>query len=1287
MIDSHNTIAKTFRKVRDRLAVNTDSEVSIKLISRRSSDGITYNLPTVSEVAALIEGDIGPHMEKRDIIVRRSCGGLQRISELHPLYTPLQYPLLIPSGEDGYRPGILHSAYSIGVSTSDQPREETTCREWFSYHLIERPPDVEFPTILLSGKAFHQFLVDFYMLVESHRLNFIRLNQDRLRVDNYKNLSNAVGRGDVEPSSAVVYTIEFQKRGLPHAHIVLFLHREDKFPTAADVDKIISAEIPDPSTDLVLHSVVCEYMLHRPCGKAKPSCPCMVGAAWRIFGFDIHYRTPAVERLQYHLPDEQPILFHDDDWVDEVVEKTSLGVSQFLNWMGCNNSTVEEMQVAKELLYCEFPTKFVWKNKLRQCSLRKKGFTIGRLVHIPPQCGELYFMRVMLNHVKGPKCFEDIRTVNQFVHPTFREACYALGLIDLQLTDEELQNYALIDIENSLQINGSSLRRFEGMPFPDMSATTHHRNSLVMDALSYDRQSLIEEHKIQLSSMTDEQRLVYNEVMEAALNNKGGVFFVYGYGGTGKTFLWRALCACFRSKGSIVVAVASSGIAATLIPGGVTAHSRFGISINVTEDSICSRIKPGSDLAELLIRAKLIIWDEAPMTHRHCFEALDKSLKDVMRVLDVGNAEVPFGGKVVVFGGDFRQTLPVVSKGSRADVVAASLCSSLTKIMRLQVGSSTDNVEELRKFSEWLLEIGDSIAGGENDGEVDLELPTDLLIQDVTNPIKTLVDVTYPDLLAQLWNPEYLQQRAILAPTHEIVESVNEYVLSLIKKDERIYLSSDEVCSDARGTGDGDIHSIEFLNSIKCVGLPNHQLKLKVGAMVMLLRNIDQSRGLCNGTRLIVTDLGARVIRFTVLTGSHKGDIVHIARLTLTPSDTSRFPVHFSRRQFSIAVCFAMTINKSQGQSLSQNGLDCVLMPNGKVFAYASRQLKPYEDNYPTHDLQLGAVVFALKIWRLYLYGAAYNVFSDHKSLKYIYTQKELNMCQRWWIELIGDYDIEIAFHEGKVNVVADVLSMKSVHSLCTVMSLMKLRDEMSKMGIHMIRKGDAISDLTIEPELYDDIKRIQELDPKVQKWKIRVGDGTVSIFSIHTDGSVRFDGTWCVLSDIDLKKSIIMKAHCTPYSVHPGGDKLYNNLNKMFWWLGMRKDVTEFVARCLTCQKVKGEQRRPHSKIQSLEVPDWKWESVFMDYIVGLLRTQQCNNMIWKACGTVTRVTKGYRVGSRCEVYITVLARFAGINGDYLKDEYGISCCDRWPNIKDYQDFSGYLASLCYGVWWEMGG
>ncbi|XP_074304076.1 uncharacterized protein LOC141638633 [Silene latifolia] len=171
----------------------------------------------------------------------------------------------------------------------------------------------------------------------------------------------------------------------------------------------------------------------------------------------------------------------------------------------------------------------------------------------------------------------------------------------------------------------------------------------------------------------------------------------------------------------------------------------------------------------------------------------------------------------------------------------------------------------------------------------------------------------------------------------------------------------------------------------------------------------------------------------------------------------------------------------------------------------------------------------------------------------------------------------------------------KRGHSQCTAMSLMKWKDEMAKMGIHMIRMGDAIGGLTIEPELYDDIKRKQILDPKIVKWKARV------------EG----DGRWCVPSDTELKKLIMIEAHCTPYLVHPGGDKLYKDLKKTFWWPSMKKEVAEFVARWLTFQRVKGEQRRPQGNIQSLEVPEWKWESISMDFIMGLPRTQQGNNMI----------------------------------------------------------------------------
>jgi len=155
-------------------------------------------------------------------------------------------------------------------------------------------------------------------------------------------------------------------------------------------------------------------------------------------------------------------------------------------------------------------------------------------------------------------------------------------------------------------------------------------------------------------------------------DNLPGIFFIYGYGGTGKMFIWRALSSAVRSRKEIVLTVASSGIAALLKPGGRTAHSRFGIPIIVDEISTCG-IHPKSPLAELVCKAKLIIWDEAPMMHKHCFEALDRSLRDVLRVQNDGRTDIPFGGKVVVLGGDFRQILPVMPKATRQEVVNASV--------------------------------------------------------------------------------------------------------------------------------------------------------------------------------------------------------------------------------------------------------------------------------------------------------------------------------------------------------------------------------------------------------------------------------------------------------------------------------------------------------------------------------------------------------------------------------------------------------------------------------------
>ncbi|XP_022019341.1 ATP-dependent DNA helicase PIF4-like [Helianthus annuus] len=193
--------------------------------------------------------------------------------------------------------------------------------------------------------------------------------------------------------------------------------------------------------------------------------------------------------------------------------------------------------------------------------------------------------------------------------------------------------------------------------------------------------------------------------MEVIEKGDGGVFFVYGYGGTGKTFLWKTFSAALRSKGEVVLNVASTGIASLLLDGGRTAHSRFVIPININENSICL-IEPNTELGDLIKRATLIIWDEAPMTHKHCFEALDRTMRDISRSSQPNMQSKPFGGKVILFGGDFREILSVIPKGTRTMIVNASLNSSyiwrhcqvlkLTENMRLRVGCQEANLKEIK---------------------------------------------------------------------------------------------------------------------------------------------------------------------------------------------------------------------------------------------------------------------------------------------------------------------------------------------------------------------------------------------------------------------------------------------------------------------------------------------------------------------------------------------------------------------------------------------------------------
>ncbi|GAU17225.1 hypothetical protein TSUD_324280 [Trifolium subterraneum] len=207
------------------------------------------------------------------------------------------------------------------------------------------------------------------------------------------------------------------------------------------------------------------------------------------------------------------------------------------------------------------------------------------------------------------------------------------------------------------------------------------------------------------------------------------------------------------------------------------------------------------------------------MAHRFTFEALERTLRDVMS--SYHNSKTIFGGKVIVFGGDFRQILPVVPRGSRSDIVHASINASkiwdhrkvltLTQNMRLQRNGTSD---EVKKFSDWILKVGEGKLAVPNDGYAEIDIPKELLIVDYDEHIHAIVQSTYPKLIENYMSQHYLQSRAILASTIEVVDQINNYVLSLIP------------------------------------GLPNHKITLKIGTPIMLMRNLDQSEGLCNGQSL-----------------------------------------------------------------------------------------------------------------------------------------------------------------------------------------------------------------------------------------------------------------------------------------------------------------------------------------------------------------------------------------------------------------------------------------------------
>jgi hypothetical protein len=1163
--------------------MSREDNCRISLHFDKDCDWNRYNSPdaTVKEIAVILPGDGDQIRGSQDIILfHRYEGGLQRISDCHPLYPSLHYVLLFPTGQLGWHPNIPKQEIEEDGGRAPTEKEKyVSLIEFLRYRLHIRPIEVESNHLFLAGKLFQQYVVESWAVAEQNRLNWIRLNQTKLRVEVYKGIADAVNANDgidwaqlgkryILPSSfsgstrnmqqhlqdalainryygggdlfitmtanpewpeikaallhkdqiapnrpdlivrvfhaklksligdikygalgdwaAHLYTIEFQKRGLPHAHIILFLKPHAKLRTSEDIDRLMSSEFPTENNELL--ELIQKLMVHTPCGEENPTAPCMRNgfcskgfpkpfreetsvtedsyactkrhdtgqtymvrgkqvnnqwvvcynkyliwkyrchiniesiasvkaikyiykyvykghdratmefgrctdeikqyldaryvssceALWRTYMFHMQEQVPAVVRLAVHLPEEHTIVFNAEQDVDlqEALDEYAERNSTLTAWFKANKEAAQG-SVIHNTLYQDFPSIMVW-NKNRKWTLRKEGFAIGRMYYAHPTSGERFYVRLLLTIVKGAKDFDDLRTFEGILYPTFKAACIAHGLLeddsewhqclqeakDMQMghqlrhlfvtimhecaaakpevlwrefkqyicddlkhqlsqktniiepSDEEAEDYGLYLINQLLSHFGRELKEWGDMPKITKDWPLLLHNHLIQDEHHYDPVQQYEQAEQCIANLNPDQHAAFERITSAIINKTGEIFFLHGPGGTGKTYLYNTLCYHLRAQGKIVLCVASSGIAALLLQGGRTAHSTFKIPIPCHESSVCN-IKNNSALADLIRSADLIIWDEAPMQHKYNMEAVDHTFRDLCE------SEMPFGGHTIVFGGDFQQILPVIIKGGRAQVVGACLQRShlwgFITVLHLHQNMRLDtHVEAEADFAKWQQDVGQ---GRHTDQSSIISLPDYFKCRE--NTVASLIDEIYPNLETSNHPAEYFAERTILSSLNADVDSINKQVLLRFPGESHIFHSADSIPTSEQSGGDDPMldYPVEYLNEINCSGLPLAKLELKCGCPIMILRNINPRNGICNGSRGILTRISSRILEVQLLTGGHIGKKVLIPRISNVPTD-EQVGFKFIRRQFPVRVCFAMTINKSQGQTVRYVGLD-----------------------------------------------------------------------------------------------------------------------------------------------------------------------------------------------------------------------------------------------------------------------------------------------------------------------------------------------------------------------------
>nr|XP_043620138.1 uncharacterized protein LOC122591985 [Erigeron canadensis] len=763
--------------------------------------------------------------------------------------------------------------------------------------------------------------------------------------------------------AAYTYVIEFQKRCLPHAHFLIILKPHCKMYRPEEYDEIVSAEIPNEKDNHHLYKMVVKHMLHGPCGILNVDNVCMkkngtcknsyprpysnettqTSDAYPIYqrrknGVTVKVRKATLDN-RWVIPYNPYLLAKFDCHINVDICSTIKAVKYIYKYIckGCdrisfvvssnNDSTlideIDQYQSGRwvsapeatwrfyrtdklaqdlDLTYSEFPDHFVWLQGDRFWKHRDLGDSVGRIVAAHPTEGEreaCLLRGYLVDDNSQQLCLQEASTFHLpyelrrlfatllvYSCPNNPQALWLayedLMVEDLlrfnQMTHKEATKQALLQVNGFLQSMGRNIHEFDLAPqaysyadLQDLTREIRAEQGIIVSQEDLDT----------IIKLNEKQKIAFDIIIGRVHSNEGGAFFVDGPGGTGKTYLYRALLAKIRSETHIALATATSGIAASILPGGRTAHSRFKIPLDLVEGGTC-RVSKQSSLATLIKGSKLIIWDEAPMAKRTAIEALDDLLQDLM------DSKELFGGKVVVLGGDFRQTLPVVRKGTKAETIAACLTKSplwpSLHILRLE-----ENMRALLDpaFSEFLLKIGN---GTQPTDENDLiNIPASMLIDrhSETASLDALIESVYPNIQT-------------FSGSCELTE----------------YASFDETIDPNDQTQYED-----FLHSLTPNGMPPHRLFLKPNSPIILLRNLNPTEGLCNGTRLICRDLRSNVIHAEIAFGDFAGKEVFIHRIPLQPPTDEDCTVPFKRIQFPIRLCFAMTINKAQGQTLDFVGV------------------------------------------------------------------------------------------------------------------------------------------------------------------------------------------------------------------------------------------------------------------------------------------------------------------------------------------------------------------------------